>query len=82
LKVSALLFFLAISRSFLQFVFLNLYQHCLLTQNNEIVLKKKSSDEKNNKTQTSKPVNKANLFFTKTISKVSAISNSLLTLEL
>jgi hypothetical protein len=41
-ECSALLFFSAISRSFLQFVFFNLSQHCLLTQNNEIFLKRKS----------------------------------------
>ena len=39
----------AISKSVLQFVLLKLYQHCLLTQNNEIVLYRKRSDEKTTK---------------------------------
>ena len=49
MKVSALLFFSAISKSVLQFVLLKLHQHCLLTQNNEIVLYRKSSDGKTTK---------------------------------
>jgi hypothetical protein len=83
MKVSALLFFSAISKSVLQVVLLKLYQHCLLTQNNEIVLYRKSSDEKTTKDKPLRsPVNTVNLFFTKTILKVSAPLNSLLTLEL